>query len=348
MNDQPHSHRIFIERLVITIAVLAVVLLTWALRDLLILVFGSVLLSVILQLIADPIQHRLKLPGGVALFCAVLILVGLFALVFWMFGSELARQGTALTRMIPEAWEAVQAQLAGWGLGDIVGRWADQLGGGAGVMGSLSNIAISIGSGLADTVLVIAGAIYLAAQPKLYRTGVIKMVPEQGRPLVAEALEDSGNALRLWLLGRIVSMSVVGLLTFIGLSIIGVPSALMLGLVAALLEFVPFIGPIVSSIPAILLAFAVSPTMALWTAFLYLGIQQFEGNVLEPLVQQRAVSIPPALLLFSVVAGGLLFGVIGILFAGPLIVVTYVLVKRLYVREALHTKTPVPGEKNHH
>jgi predicted PurR-regulated permease PerM len=142
-----------------------------------------------------------------------------------------------------------------------------------------------------------------------------------------------------------VSMTVVGLLTWIGLTIIGVPSALTLALVAAILEFVPFIGPIVAAVPALLLAFAQSPETAIWVAILFFGIQQFEGNILEPLVQQRAVSIPPAVLLFAIVAGGLLFGIIGILFAGPLTVVSYVLVKRLYVREALHTKTPIPGEE---
>lgn len=346
METEPHSHRIFIERMAIAIAILATVLLIWALRDLLILVFGAILFSVILQIIADPIEHRLKLPGSVALALAVLVLFGVLVGAFWLFGAEIVRQGAALTEMIPTAWQAVQVRLENWGLGGFVEEWAQQLGEGGGVMSNLGSIAVSIGSGLADAILVIAGAIYLAAQPKLYRTGLIKLVPEKGRPLAADALEDTGNALRLWLLGRLFSMTVVGLLTFAGLSIIGVPSALMLGIVAGILEFVPFLGPILSAVPAVILAFAASPTMALWTVLLYLAIQQFEGNVLEPLVQQRAVSIPPALLLFSVVAGGLLFGLIGILFAGPLIVVAYVLVKRLYVREALHTKTAVPGEKD--
>lgn len=346
MDAGPHSHRIFIERLAIAIAVIATVLLFWALRDLLILVFGAVLLAVILRLIADPLHARLRLPSGIALACAVLALIGVFVLAFWMFGAEVMRQSEAFAEMIPFAWEALKAQLHAWGVGEPVEEWARQFrGGGGGIVSSLGSIAVSIGNGLADALLVIVGAIYLAAQPKLYRTGLIKMVPEKGRPLAAEALEDSGNALRLWLLGRLVSMTVVGLLVFVGLTIIGLPSALMLGLVAAILEFVPFLGPIAAAVPAVILAFAQSPETALWVALLYFAVQQFEGNVLEPLVQQRAVSIPPALLLFAVVAGGLLFGIIGILFAGPLIVVTYVLVKRLYVREALHTKTSVPGEK---
>ena len=93
-----------------------------------------------------------------------------------------------------------------------------------------------------------------------------------------------------------------------------------------------------------LLAFAEGPDKALWTLLLFFIVQQIEGNVLEPLVQQRAVDLPPVLLLFALAAGGLIFGVVGIILAAPLTVVIYVLVKRLYVQEALHTPTPLPGE----
>ena len=112
---------------------------------------------------------------------------------------------------------------------------------------------MTVGNGIADTLLVIVGGIYLAAQPDLYRVGLLKLVPKRGRPLAAEAMKDSGRALILWL-ARLVSMAVVGVLTWIGLMMLGVPSALALAVVAVLLEFVPFIGPILSAVPAILLA----------------------------------------------------------------------------------------------
>jgi predicted PurR-regulated permease PerM len=95
----------------------------------------------------------------------------------------------------------------------------------------------------------------------------------------------------------------------------------------------------------VLLALAFSPQAAFWTALLYLVVQQIEGNVIEPLVQQRAVTIPPLLLLFAVVAAGLSFGIAGIILGAPLTVVLYVLVKHLYVRETLHTATPLPTEE---
>ena len=345
MEHRPLSHRQFIERLVIALLVLSLALLLWNLRGLFMLVFGAVLVSVILNLIARPLRERFRFPAGFALLGAVLVVGGVLGIAIWMFGAEVSRQSTNLREMIPQAWQSAQTRLDGWGMGGPFREWMGSLSAGGGVASNLGAIAMSVGNGVADTLLVLVGGIYLAAQPDLYRIGLIKLVPERGRALAAQALEASGRALKLWLLGRMVSMSVVGLLTWLGLMAIGVPSALTLGLLAAILEFVPFLGPIIASIPAILLAFAESPEKAIWTALLFLAIQQFEGNVLEPLVQQRAVDLPPALLLFALVAGGLVFGIIGLLFAAPLTVVLYVLVKRLYVQEALQTQTPLPGEQ---
>jgi predicted PurR-regulated permease PerM len=345
MSRETTSHRIFIERLVIALIVVGIALLLWTLRGLFILAFGAVLVAVILRLIAGPLSARTRMPAPLALLCAALLVVLLVGASAWMFGAEVMRQAEALRALIPAAWAASVARLDGLGLGEPLRQWAADLGAGTGVIGHIGTIARSIGSGIADTLLVIVGGVYLAAQPDLYRTGLLKLVPTRGRALAADALDASGRALHLWLLGRLVSMAAVAILTWLGLTLIGVPSALTLALLAGLLEFVPFIGPIVAAVPAVLLAFAAGPDKALWTGLLFIAIQQLEGNVLEPVVQQRAVDLPPALLLFAVVAGGLVFGVAGILFAAPLTVVVYVLVKRLYVREALHTRTPLPGEK---
>lgn len=344
MARETTSHRIFIERLAIALIVIAVALLLWTLRGLFILVFGAVLVAVILGLIARPLRERGRMPPPLALLCAVVVVAALIGAAAWMFGAEVMRQAEALRALIPAAWAASVARLDGFGLGEPLRQWTASLGAGGGVIGHIGAIARSIGSGIADALLVIVGGIYLAAQPDLYRTGLLKLVPARGRELAADALDASGRALHLWLLGRLVSMAAVAVLTWLGLTLIGVPSALTLALLAGLLEFVPFIGPIVAAVPAVLLAFAAGPDKALWTGLLFVAIQQLEGNVLEPLVQQRAVDLPPALLLFAVVAGGLVFGVAGILFAAPLTVVLYVLVKRLYVREALHTRTALPGE----
>ena len=117
-----------------------------------------------------------------------------------------------------------------------------------------------------------------------------------------------------------------------------------LGLIAGLLEFVPYVGPIVTAVPTMAVAAAEEPTKALWVAGLFLLIQQIEGNLIMPLVQQRTVDLPPVLTIFAVVAFATLFGVLGLLFATPLAVVCFVLVKKLWVRDTLDEETKLPGE----
>jgi predicted PurR-regulated permease PerM len=126
-------------------------------------------------------------------------------------------------------------------------------------------------------------------------------------------------------------MVCVGVMTSTGLMLLGVPLALSLGILAGLCEFVPYLGPIVSSIPAILVAFTVGATPALEVAGLYLLVHALEGYVLVPIIQRRAVSLPPALALVAVVLFGIIFGPLGVIFAHPLMVAVIVLVRRLYI-----------------
>jgi predicted PurR-regulated permease PerM len=139
-------------------------------------------------------------------------------------------------------------------------------------------------------------------------------------------------------------MVLIGILTWIGFLIIGVKSAIILSIIAGFLEFVPFVGPIVSAIPAVLVALVQGPQFAVWTVVMYIVVHHVEAYVIQPVVQQFAVEVPAVIMLFSLLAFGLLFGLVGVFFAAPLAVVCYVLVKRLYVVEALHTHTPIPGE----
>ena len=123
------------------------------------------------------------------------------------------------------------------------------------------------------------------------------------------------------------------------------PSPFALGLIAGLLEFVPFIGPVLGALPAVLIASTVDGATVLWTVLLFAVIQQVESNIVFPLLGRRMVSLPPALALFAILAAGVVFGPLGLLFGFPLAVVAFVLVKKLYVRETLGEETPLPGEK---
>ena len=177
--------------------------------------------------------------------------------------------------------------------------------------------------------------IYTAVSPGLYRRGLVLLVPPSGHRRAEEVLDVSGDALWKWLMGQLVSMAVVGILTTAGLMMLGVPAALALGIVAMVLEFIPLIGPFLAAAPAVLIAFAQSPTLAIWTAALYLLIQQIEGNIILPVAQKRVVHLPPVITVAAITAGGILFGILGMFLATPLAVVMLVLVNLLYVEDRL-------------
>jgi predicted PurR-regulated permease PerM len=334
----------FIRRVLIVLTLASLFALAWYLRSLLLMLFGAVVVATIFRSLADNLRVWTNCRPGLAMALSIIIILGGFAGMIALFGQTVLSQIDTLRVALPAAWDSLEARIGDMGLGHQLNKIVESANQGSS-FSTFSQTVLSIGNSIAETVVVIVAGIFLASQPRFYATGAIKLFPPAKRELVAEAMTESEDALQLWLKGQLIAMVVVGLLTGFGLWLLGVPSALTLGLLAGLLEFIPFAGPILSMIPAVLLALAVSPDMAFYVLLLYLAVQQFEGNVLTPLVQQFAVDLPGVILLFSLLGFGTIFGTLGVVLAAPLAVVSYVLVKRLYVVEALHTDTPIPGEK---
>ncbi|HVF82979.1 MAG TPA: AI-2E family transporter [Sphingomicrobium sp.] len=338
----PLSEAQFVRRTLIVIALVALAMFLWMLRDVLLMIFGAVVVATLFRSLAAQFQ-RLRVPPGLALALSVLSVFAVIGGAVALFGQQLVAQTEGLSQALPKAWASLQQRIEASGL-PIDAKQLQPAGAGSGLAASAGRFVMSLGGGLADALLIIVGGIFIAASTAFYTIGAVKLIPEGKRDLTRDALNDSGKALRLWLKAQLVAMVLIGLLTGVGLWILGVPSALALGLIAGLLEFIPFVGPILAAIPAILIALAIDPQLALWTVLLYVLIQNIEGYAVQPIIQSWAVDVPGAVLLFALLACGALFGPLGIVFAAPLTVVVYVLVKRLYVREALETETPIPGE----
>lgn len=190
-------------------------------------------------------------------------------------------------------------------------------------------------------VLVLFIAMYIAAAPGLYKEGVLHLVPHDRRERAQEVLETLAKTLRQWLVARLIAMVVIGGLTGIALALLKVKGAAALGVLAGLLEFVPFFGPIASAVPAIGIALLDSPQKALSVVILYLVMQQLEGNVITPLLLERRLDIPPVLTVVAVAALGVVFGVIGMLIAEPLLAATLVATKMLYVNDVVGDEVQV-------
>lgn len=330
----------FAKKVMLVSGVTVVLLLAWQLVNILLLVFASVLGAVVLRSLTELIEKPSRLSPGWALALAVLLIVILFALLSALFGATVHDNVKALIEQLPAAWNAVRSQVGqeSWLMNAL------ERGGQAALTGNMvSRISGFLGTAvdiITNVVLVVFSALYIAAQPNLYQHGLLKLFPPHDRARMNAALRRCGDALRSWLFGQVIAMVVVGLLTWAGLSLLSVSSSLALGLFAGLAEFVPVLGPIIAAMPALIIAFAQDPKLALWVVALFLIIQQIEGNILQPLLQRKLVALPPAIALFSIIAFAVLFGVVGALLAAPLAVVTLVLVEELYVRTIEEADNP--------
>lgn len=346
--DHPALTRSFVRRTWYVFAVAGMLLLAWRLADVVLLAFAAVIVAVLLRSLVDPIQQRTPLGEGLSLLVAGLFVVTLLGASGWLFGATVSDQVGELLARLPRSPEELRRLLGQLPLGDELAQQVTSMGALAshmrGVAGQVSGYAMNIVAAITNAVLVLVAGIYFAAKPRQARDGILLLAPKSIAGPLKEAFDTSGRALRLWLLGTFADMAVVGGLTALGTAIIGLPSPLALGLFAGLTCFVPIIGPIVSVIPAVLLALQVGPQMTLWTILIYLAIQQIESNLIFPFIQRRAVDLAPTLTLFGVLGFGLLLGPLGIVLATPLLVVLLVFVKLLYVRRTLGKDTFVPGE----
>jgi predicted PurR-regulated permease PerM len=205
--------------------------------------------------------------------------------------------------------------------------------------GAVSRTVSALGS---FAIILFLGLVF-AASPGPYVRGLLALVPERREARTREVLEAVTNTLRWWLVGRLISMTVIGVATGVGLALLGVPLAFLLGLIAALLSFIPNVGPILSAVPAVLLALVDGPRQALWVVLLYLGIQAVESWVLDPILDRKTVYLPPAVTVLTQLVLAIVAGLLGAALAAPLAAAGVVLVTMLYVQDVLGRDVPVPG-----
>lgn len=317
---------------VIVLATVATAYALWLLTELLLLLFACTLVALILFDFARVIATRAGLRFGMALALAVLLTLGGLVGAFWFFGASLGAEFTELSKRLPAAWAEFQARMANNEVGAAVLARANEFTpDGRSIMGTVTTILASLGGALSALAIVLVGGIYLAAQPRLYGRGVMLLTPEGARGKLAETLGAMAKALNAWLKGQGLGMIFVGVATAIGLSIVGIPAAPAIGLIAGLCEFVPYLGTLVVGIPVIILAFAESTQTGIWAIVVLVVVQQVQGNIVMPMLQSRMVDLPPALTIFALVAAGVLLGPLGVILATPLTVVIMVLVKSVYL-----------------
>jgi len=304
--------------------------LAWLAREALLLAFLGVVIAVVLSFPVGWLSRWMS--RSFAVLLVLLLGIGAVAVAVILFAPDIGKQIDDLRQTAPQTLHKLQ-RWAAQGPGGEVAKGAGK------VAEKASEVAVpallAVVSSLTAAILVIVLGAFLVAAPVVYRKGVRRLVPREHEPIFDESWARVGHALRQWVGGIVVSMSIMGSLATLGLWIAGINDWLLLGILTFLGTFVPYVGAIASAIPGLLVALAQSPRHFLYAGAVYLGVHIVEGYLIAPLVMRKAVEIKPALLLTGQGALGAIFGIPGAVVATPLIVCGQTLVDYLWVERRL-------------
>jgi predicted PurR-regulated permease PerM len=330
----------FILRSAIFVAIALAPFLIWLLFNVIVLATGAVLVATLIHLVATPFI-KLRLPRGMALALSGLLIASVIGATFYLFGRTMASEFHDVLRSAEETADSISLAISRSGLSDYLPKSFSENVSLSGVIGR--SFTISVEAVLGALVAFFAG-VFLASEPALYSEGFTLLFAPRWRDEARETLGHVSTALRRWLLGQMIEMVTVGVMAGVAVWLIGLPSPFALGAISGLSEFIPYIGPILAIFPSVAVAATIGPYAMLWTILAYLAIHQLDGNMIMPLIQRQLVRVPPALMLISIATFGTLFGLGATIFAAPLTVVIYVAVIKLYLRDTLGERTPLPGE----
>jgi predicted PurR-regulated permease PerM len=312
------------------IGVLALAIGLWYSRTAILLAFAGILLAIVLYGASRALAELTELPRLVMLAAVVIAIAVFFGLVTLTAGPTLAVQIAQLARGIAAGATTLTKEVASFAdqanllqnvdlvqmLSGFLSPW--------GIATGATSVALSIVGIFSAGLIVIFFGIYFAADPHTYVTAAAHIAPEGRRPAALKMMYETGDLLRRWLIGQGISMAIIGSFTYVGLLILGVPIPFVLALFAGLAGFLPYLGPIIGAVPMVLVAGGESFHLALWVVGLYALIQFLESYLLTPIIQSRAVSLPPAVVILNQLVLGAVFGLLGLALATPLAAATTV------------------------
>ena len=312
--------------------------------------FIGALFAIMMQGLANLVHRYLRVPRRGALPVVLVLLFLLGGLLVWLTGSRVSEQFSQFTGMIPTSKARLDELLRRftWGrfILDIMKATKFDMTQGMKIFTSITRIATSAVNIIVSIVVVMFTAVYFSLNPDIYIRGMVALVPKAKSPRFGEVLEETASTLRYWMLGQGAAMLAMAILTSLGLWLGGVPLAFLLGLITGLFNIVPYLGAILGAVPGALVALTVDiDTVHL--CHRSLCCRAPAGRLYHfPLVQTKAIRLPPGLILLAVVAFGLIFGLVGVLVATPLTVVAIVWIKLLYIHDTLEkpveTRAPAP------
>ncbi len=330
----------------IALAVILLVMFIGRAIDTLLVIFAGVLLGTIFRSARDFIHQTFHISHSFSLVIVVLTFLSAVIGTSYLLAPHIADQADMFYEQLPETWEMTKQEISqfGWGrelarenpnIRDFFESESDQA-------DENNDITKSILGYLSTTVAIIAGfilvfviAIYIAAEPKLYTEGLVRLFPINRRKQVVEIMNEIAITIQWWMVGQVCSMIILGTLATLGLWLLGIPYAILLGVLTAFMTFIPNLGPIIASVPILLISLTVSVETAIYVGIFYVILQGIEGYFITPMIHRKAISVPPVLIITIQFLLYYLVGFLGVLLAMPIIGCAMVIVKRLYIQDIL-------------
>jgi len=316
----------------------------YLLGDVILLVFAAILIAVGLDGLSQAVARWLPVTHGWALFGITLALTAIIVAALSLTAARLVQQARQVSEMVVDFGKRVQSWLSDQGVMTVVEDLNDGGAGLAGAAGDMAGHALNFGitavGATSSVAILFFLTVFLAADPQLYRKGLVRIVPPEGRAVLEDTLSAIAHALRWWFLGQLASMTLLGVTVGLGLFLLGIELWFLLAVLTALLTFIPFIGPLIATVPIVIVGFAQGMHIGLIVLTGYIVIQTIEGNILVPMIQQQAVNLAPALLIAMQVLFSLVFGVAGLILAAPLTIVAMIAVQKFWVEHTLGETVP--------
>lgn len=333
---KPSHKDTFAKKVWITVGILALsVCLILILRvafNILLMVLAATLISVFFHALGDAIERRTHIRHSLSIFISVAGTILIFILLLWFMGNTLLVQIASLSEDFPglinKAEDGLRQTTIGMQILDRISLYNTSK-----LMGAIEGFFNTSFGVLGNIYIIVFLSIFFTISPTIYINGLIKLAPPQAKKDMKIVLERIWQVLKGWLKGAMIAMLLITILNVIGLTVLGIPMALTLALMAGMLNFIPNFGPLIAMIPAVLIGFTISINMALIIAAMYVLIQALESNVITPMIQKKMIDLPPALTILSQVIMGTFSGVLGILLATPLLAIVIILVDELYVKK---------------
>jgi predicted PurR-regulated permease PerM len=308
----------------------------------LLIIFGGLVFASMIDGGARLLGRVLPIPRTLRIVLTVLLVIAFFAGLFYMTGVQIAAQAEQLRTTL----EVQANKFAAWisELGLMPGR-SDLTGLIQQAVGSVGKLTSAVGSAVGAVtsfLMIVILGLFVALEPRIYERGLQWLVPSDSRDQFALTLGRMATTMRRLLAGRLLGMLFEGVLTWILLWIAGVPMALLLGIITGVLAFIPNIGAFVSGVMMVTVGFSAGQDTGIWAIVIYLGVQNFDGYVVLPLVARRTVDMPPALTLSSQILASSLFGVLGLALADPMVAMIKVALESEAERAARAARQPSP------